>query len=240
MCLPGHGAGTSRHTYGVKFARRSNHGAPSASWLLQNMAVPELTDGNNTHFMRTINSSRSELCKPTHLEPTSAHCANLALCSQTFVAPASITSLNHQTMPQRYQVGGVTGIFFLRSHNSMQENEFNFTRELFVLTDFFVQISVPRSPNPIYENKLKFTTGCIARTRAFHSERSLGALQSHDDNDAGRNIERARNANDGTGRCSDARTCSNSRRTLFKCFLELRKPMHPELMSTHHANRALC
>jgi hypothetical protein len=36
--------------------------------------------------------------------------------------------------------GGVTEFFFLRSHNSMQENEFNFTRELFVPTDFFIAL----------------------------------------------------------------------------------------------------
>ncbi len=71
---------------------------------LRHMVVPESKDENNTHFVRTINSSRSELCKPTHPEPTSTHCANLALCSQTFVAPAPITSWNHPKMPQRYQV----------------------------------------------------------------------------------------------------------------------------------------
>jgi len=102
-----------------------------------------------------------------------------------------------------------------------------------------VQILVPRSHNPIHENELNFTTSCITRTRAFHSERSLGALRNHDDDDAGWNMERATNVNDGMGRCFDAYTCSNSKRTRFKC-LELHKPTYLEPMSTHHVNLALC
>jgi hypothetical protein len=92
--------------------------------------------------------------------------------------------------------------------------------------------------NSIHENKLNFTTCYIIHTRAFHSERSFTAPQSHNDNDTESNIERETNVDDGIGWYYDTSTCSNSKHTHLKC-LELWKPIYPEQMFAHHANLVL-